>query len=382
MRILLAGVLATLLAGAVAADDKTGNKKPAEPTGLEALKSEYSAAQRRYAQAQGEAVKALREAKTDEERKEAQQKLQDVMKDSPLPKFGPRFLEYAEKNPAAADRFDALMMAFSTSAANAKVRGQAIEALRKDFVKKPEIARALRALNGGDEASAALLKAVAEQHPDRKVQARALKTLADAKERSAQSGERMEKDEALRERMVKARGQEAVDKMIANAVKDRKEADLIRRQIEEKYADVMVNLAIGKPAPEVKSQDADGKPVKLSDLRGKVVVLDIWATWCGPCRAMIPHEREMVARLKDKPFVLVSISGDEKKETLVEFLKKNEMPWTHWWEGRGGLMEDWDIQYFPTIYVLDAKGVIRHKDLRGEKLEEAVNELLKEMEKK
>jgi hypothetical protein len=96
---------------------------------------------------------------------------------------------------------------------------------------------------------------------------------------------------------------------------------------------------------------------------------------------MIPHEREMVERLKDKPFVLVSISGDEKKETLKEFLARENMPWTHWWNGNeGGILEDWNVRYFPTIYILDAKGIIRYKDLRGETMEEAVKTLLKEME--
>ena len=95
---------------------------------------------------------------------------------------------------------------------------------------------------------------------------------------------------------------------------------------------------------------------------------------------MIPHEREMVERLKDKPFALISISADEKKETLKEFLSKEKMPWTHWWNGsEGGVIEDWNVETFPTIYVIDAKGMIRHKDLRDEKLEEAVNELLKEV---
>ena len=112
-------------------------------------------------------------------------------------------------------------------------------------------------------------------------------------------------------------------------------------------------------------------------------MLDIWATWCGPCRAMIPHEREMVNRLKDQPFALVSISADEKKETLTEFLMREPMPWTHWWNGQeGGIMEDWEVTSFPTIYVLDAKGVIRFKNIRGKELEESVNELLKELDGK
>jgi thiol-disulfide isomerase/thioredoxin len=110
-------------------------------------------------------------------------------------------------------------------------------------------------------------------------------------------------------------------------------------------------------------------------------VLDVWATWCGPCRAMIPHEREMVGRLKGKPFALVSISCDEEKDTLTDFLDNEEMPWTHWWDGKDGpLGKALAIRFYPTIYVIDAKGVIRFKNIREEKLEEAVNKLLKEMD--
>lgn len=139
-------------------------------------------------------------------------------------------------------------------------------------------------------------------------------------------------------------------------------------------------LGIGKVLPDVNGETLDGKKAAIADFRGKVVVLDIWATWCGPCRAMIPHEREMVKRLDGKPFVLLSVSCDDKKETLTEFLKKEEMPWQHWWVGRGGeFSKTMNIRFYPTIYVLDAKGTIRHKNIRGEKLEEAVVKLIEEM---
>ena len=94
---------------------------------------------------------------------------------------------------------------------------------------------------------------------------------------------------------------------------------------------------------------------------------------------MIPHEREMVERLKDKPFALVSISVDDEKKTLADFLAKEKMPWTHWWNGaEGKLIDTLNIQHYPTIFVLDAKGVIRYKEIRGEELEKAVNTLLLE----
>jgi thiol-disulfide isomerase/thioredoxin len=153
----------------------------------------------------------------------------------------------------------------------------------------------------------------------------------------------------------------------------------VRRRAENELF-IVRNLSVGKAAPEVVSRDLDHLEVKLSDYRGKVVVLDVWHTGCMPCRAMIPHERELVKRLEGKPFVLVSVSADTEKEALTRFLETTPMPWTHWYSGpKGGMMEDWRVSYFPTIYVLDAQGVIRFTDVRGAKLDKAVDQLLAEM---
>ena len=122
----------------------------------------------------------------------------------------------------------------------------------------------------------------------------------------------------------------------------------------------------------------DGQTVHLSDLRGKVVVLDFWATWCGPCRAMIPHERDLVNKLRGKPFAFIGISADHDLTELRRILKAERMTWPNIFDGsHGNLLHQYDIHYFPTIFVLDAAGVIRFKDVRGADLEKAVEELLK-----
>jgi peroxiredoxin len=136
---------------------------------------------------------------------------------------------------------------------------------------------------------------------------------------------------------------------------------------------------VGRPAPEFAATTVDGQIVRLADLRGKVVVLDFWATWCPPCRAMIPHERDLVKRLASKPFAFIGISADSDAETLRRFVAKEHMPWPNIHDGPGGPVGKlFEIQFYPSVYVLDARGVVRYKHVRGHDLDEAVDKLLAE----
>ena len=101
---------------------------------------------------------------------------------------------------------------------------------------------------------------------------------------------------------------------------------------------------------------------------------------------MYPHERSLVKKLADKPFALIGVNSDKDLEELKPVLKEEQITWRSFWNGpkgtRGPISEAWNVRGWPTIYVLDHKGVIRFKDVREKALDEAVDQLLAEMEKK
>ncbi len=96
---------------------------------------------------------------------------------------------------------------------------------------------------------------------------------------------------------------------------------------------------------------------------------------------MIPHERSLVEKLQGKPFALLGINTDDNVNTVKQQSKDEGVTWRSWFDGKQGpICKKYKVQSFPTILVLDHKGVIRYKGVRGEKMDEAVETLLKEME--
>ena len=98
---------------------------------------------------------------------------------------------------------------------------------------------------------------------------------------------------------------------------------------------------------------------------------------------MYPHERSLVKRLAGKPFALLGVNSDKDREVLKEVMAKEEITWRSWWDGgstRGPIAGQYNVSGWPTIYVLDDKGVIRYKGVRGEAMDKAVDTLLAEIE--
>jgi hypothetical protein len=99
---------------------------------------------------------------------------------------------------------------------------------------------------------------------------------------------------------------------------------------------------------------------------------------------MYPHERSLVKRLEGQPFALLGINSDRDREALKKVMKKQGITWRSFWNGgstSGPISSEWNVRGWPTIYVLDHKGVIRYKNVRGERMDEAVDKLLAEMKK-
>jgi thiol-disulfide isomerase/thioredoxin len=364
MHRLLAGVMVLALAGLLArAEDK-----PAKDKGAKDKESKKA----------GD-FKSLIEKVQEEAKEQGADKDRSKLK-KVLQKHLPEFLEFARANPKDENALTALMVCVRwgpEKGGKEGVRAKAVNAIAKDHAKNSKLLGVLSEFSGLGEEGDPVLKAVIQENADKKTQARAAKALIGGREQLVQVATEVKKNEKFRDYVKKEKGDDYVKDLEANAGRYKKDADQFRKKY-AKYADLVP--MVGYPLPKVTSVDLDGKKVQVGDYKGKVVVIDVWATWCPPCKAMIPHERGLVKRLKGKPFVLVSVSADAKKETVTDFLKDTEMPWTHWWNGaKGGVIDAWDIQFFPTIFVLDGKGVIRYEGVRGEAMDKAVDTLLKEM---
>lgn len=98
---------------------------------------------------------------------------------------------------------------------------------------------------------------------------------------------------------------------------------------------------------------------------------------------MYPHERSLVKRLENKPFALLGINSDSDRDELKKVIEKEQITWRSFWNGgstNGPISTSWNVSGWPTVYVLDTKGVIRYKHVRGEAMDKAVDALLKELE--
>jgi len=115
-------------------------------------------------------------------------------------------------------------------------------------------------------------------------------------------------------------------------------------------------------APDFSFTSLDGKQISLDDLQGKVVVLDFWGTWCGPCVESVPELRQLHEKYSQDPsFVLISISSDRDEEVWREFTQKYKMVWPQYRDKDRRILRAFEITAFPTYVIIDHEGIVKHR---------------------
>lgn len=144
------------------------------------------------------------------------------------------------------------------------------------------------------------------------------------------------------------------------------------------YVSKLKTTAIGQPAPEIALPNPEGQVVKLSSMKGKYVLVDFWAKWCGPCRQENPNVVRVYNKYKDKGFTVFGVSLDRTKEDWVRAIQEDNLTWTHvsdlkFWQSEAA--KTYSISAIPFSLLLDPNGVIIAKNLRGAALENKLAEI-------
>ena len=143
---------------------------------------------------------------------------------------------------------------------------------------------------------------------------------------------------------------------------------------------VQRSLKPGTVFPGFEEAGLDGKPLSPANFKGKVVLIDFWATWCGPCVAELPNVIKTYGAHHANGFEIIGISLDQDKDKLTTFIKDKQMTWAQYFDGKGWqnkLAAKYGVNSIPATFLLDKEGKIIAKDLRGEALESAVTAALK-----
>ncbi len=140
-------------------------------------------------------------------------------------------------------------------------------------------------------------------------------------------------------------------------------------------------ISLGKPFPTFEATNAaNGEKFAIEDLRGRIVIIDFWATWCPPCVAELPNVKKAYDKYHEQGMEIVSISLDQSIDRCKSFIKNEKMDWMHVIEGGGWgtrLAKQYGIDSIPRMFVLDTEGVVVAEDVRGEALQAAIEKALK-----
>jgi len=144
---------------------------------------------------------------------------------------------------------------------------------------------------------------------------------------------------------------------------------------------IKTGIGMDRPAKEIDIELLDGKPFRLSEQKGKVMIVDFWATWCAPCRAEMPNLKKIYTEHGENGLEILGISLDSDREKLTDYIKKEQLSWNFAYSGKAWDDPDaknYGVNSIPSVWIIDKKGILRDFDVRGEALEVLVKRLIQE----
>ena len=134
--------------------------------------------------------------------------------------------------------------------------------------------------------------------------------------------------------------------------------------------------SVGEKASEISLPDTKGSNLSLSSLQGKVVLIDFWASWCGPCRRSEPELKKLYEKYQSKGFEIYGISVDEDKFAWKTAIKQDKINWLHVNDDKGVVAGKWNVMYIPNTYLLDKTGKVVAVNPPHQQLDELIQKLL------
>ena len=168
------------------------------------------------------------------------------------------------------------------------------------------------------------------------------------------------------------KGKELMEQLKRDFPDSKAVASLKKQEEAEK---IQAGLVAGVKFPDLDEKDLTGKPLSIAGYRGKVVLVDFWATWCGPCVHELPNVLMTYEKHHGNGFEIIGISLDEDQTKLEDFMKQKKMTWQQFFDGQGWqnkLGQKYGVNSIPATYLLDGEGKIIARGLRGDELEAAV----------
>lgn len=323
---------------------------------------------------------------------------------SPADKFASRFLNLAENLPSDPVTVDSLIWVVTNTFPGGKKNDshdKALSLLLRDHVRNDKLGPVCYRLSFhfGKE-SETFLRAVLEKNPHREIQGAACLALARFLVTRLERVEMIKDQPEVKVFHENMFGMDYVSTLLRqNSADVFEETESLFQRAVDKYGDGKLesgktvgqeakaelfglrHLRVGKEAQNIEGEDQDGKALKLSDHRGKVVLLNFWSEHCGGCAAFWPRERALVAKMEGKPFALigVNINPHDPKE-LKAAMDKSKLSWPSFAMGQT-IAQAWNVRGTPTLYLLDHKGVIRFRWMGSPAepiLHEALEKLIKE----